>query len=123
VPTLLDVVAVVVLYGLPDPLPVLTIVAGGAAAVVFYATLGLAVSTILPGQVPVVATGVLVFAGVPMFAGLVPSVMPFLPTSILEWTVGLAMGAEVGWITPVAWLVGVAALVALGTSRMDRIEL
>lgn len=123
VPTVLTAATVVVLYGVPDPLPVIAIVLGGAAAVVFYATLGLAVSTVLPGQVPVVVAGILVFAGAPVVAGLVPAVVPFLPTSILEWAGGVAVGADVGWVTPVAWLVGVLALVVLGTRRMERIEL
>ena len=123
VPTVADAAAVTVLYGVPDPAPVLAIVVGAAAAVTFYAALGLAVSTFLPGQVPVVATGFLVFAVVPMLAGVVSAVMPFLPTSIFEWSIGLAMGADVGWVTPVAWLAWTAGLVALGTSRIQRIEL
>ena len=123
VPTALDAAAVTVLYGVPDPAPVVVIVLGAAAAVTFYAALGLAVSTFLPGQVPVVATGFLVFAVVPMLAGVVSAVMPFLPTSIFEWSIGLAMGADVGWVTPVAWLGWTAGLVALGTARIQRIEL
>ena len=123
VPTALDVAAVTVLYGVPDLAPVLAVVLGAAAAVIFYAALGLAVSTFLPGQVPVVATGFLVFAIVPMLAGLVSAVMPYLPTSIFEWSIGLAMGADVGWVTPVAWVAWTTGLVVLGTSRIQRLEL
>ena len=48
---------------------------------------------------------------------------PYLPTSILDWTVGLAAGQDVGVITPIAWAIGTVAIIAFAIRRMERIEL
>ena len=123
-PLLVTVVAVVVMYGVPDPGAVAVVALGGVAAVVFYAALGLAAGTILPGQPAIVAVGLAAFALVPALLGLIPlPLAPYLPTSIVAWSIGAAMGADVGWVTPVAWAVGTAILAGFGVRRMDRIEL
>ena len=36
---------------------------------------------------------------------------------------GLATGADVGLVTPIAWAVSILALVAFATWRMDKLEL
>ena len=78
----------------------------------------------MPGQPAIVAIGLGAFALVPALLGLIPfDLAPYLPMSIFGWSVGFAMGAEVGWVTPVAWAIGTAAVVGLGIRRINRIEL
>jgi hypothetical protein len=61
---------------------------------------------------------------VPTLAGLLPfDVSPYLPTSILDWTVGFAVGQDVGFITPIAWAIATVALIAFSIRQMERIEL
>ena len=123
-PLVLTVAAVVAMYGMPDPGAVTVIGLGGIAAVVFYAALGLAAGTVLPGQPAIVAVGLAAFALVPALLGLIPlPLAEFLPTSIVGWSIGAAMGAPVPWMTPVAWAVGTALVVGFGIRRMNRIEL
>ena len=123
-PLALTVAAVVAMYGVPDLAGVGIMALGGVAAVVFYAALGLAAGTVLPGQPAIVAVGLAAFALVPAVLGLIPlPLAQFLPTSIVGWSVGAAMGAEVPWVTPVAWAVGTAIVVGFGVRRMNRIEL
>lgn len=117
-------VVVVVLYGAPP----FALVAGGllgmAGTMAFFAALGLAAGTVMPGQAAVAATGFGVFALVPALSGLIPvPVGPFLPTSILSWSLELAAGMEPGLVTPFAWIGWTAILVAYATRRMDRLEL
>jgi hypothetical protein len=50
------------------------------------------------------------------------NILPFLPTSILSWAVELAGGADVGWATPIAWVVGTTALAVFAVRRMERLE-
>ena len=123
-PVALTVLAASVLYGIPEPGPVVVVTGGAIAEVAFYAALGLAAGTVLPGQPAIVATGFAVFALAPVVVGLVPlPVGPFLPTSILAWSVGAATGADVGWVTPIAWAAGTGGIVALAVRRMGRLEL
>ena len=78
----------------------------------------------VPGQPAIIAVGLGVLFLVPIVAGLLPvDVTPYLPTSILDWTVGLAAGGDVGVVTPIAWAVWTVAIVALAIRRMERIEL
>jgi ABC-2 type transport system permease protein len=123
VPIAATVATIVVLYGAPDPFAVAAITAGAVALVVFYAALGLAIATVLPGVVPVVAVSFAVFALWPLVGGIVPSIAPAMPMAIFEWFVGIASGAPVGFVTPVAWAIGTALLVIGATRRMRSIEL
>ena len=85
---------------------------------------GLAAGVVLPGQPAVVAVGFMAYALVPALLGLFPvDLAPFLPTSILAWTAGLAGGQAVGWVTPVAWAVGTGLLVVVAIRQMRRAEL
>lgn len=115
---------VVVLYGAPP----IELVAGGLLGiigmVVFFAALGLAAGTVMPGQAAIAATGFGVFAVVPALTGLIPvSVAPFLPTSILSWSLEAAAGMDAGWMTPIAWAAWTSLLVAFAMRRMSRLEL
>jgi ABC-type transport system involved in multi-copper enzyme maturation permease subunit len=115
---------VVVLYGPPPVELVGAILFGIVASVVFFAALGLAAGTVMPGQAAIAATGFGVFAVVPALVGLLPlPLAPFLPTSILSWSLATASGVDAGWVTPVAWAVWTALLVAFGLQRMHRLEL
>jgi len=44
-------------------------------------------------------------------------------SSILDWTVGFAVGQDVGFITPIAWAIATVALIAFSIRQMERIEL
>ena len=104
--------------------PLVIIAAGMVAAVAFYAAVGLAAGSVLPGVPAVLAVSLGTLFLVPTIAGLLPiNVMPYLPTSILDWTFGFAGGQDVGWITPIAWAVGTVALIAFAIRQMERIEL
>ena len=123
-PIMVTLAVVSVLYGLPAIVPVLVVTVGATATAIFYAAFGLAAGTILPGQPAVVAAGFAIFALAPIVGGLFPlPIAPFLPTAILEWSMGVASGADVGWVTPIAFVVWTAAIVGLAVRQMRRIEL
>jgi ABC-type transport system involved in multi-copper enzyme maturation permease subunit len=124
VPLVLTVAAVTVMYGAPDPVAVVVLAIGMTATVAFYAALGLAAGTVLPGQPAIAAVGFMVFALVPILVSLIPlPVGPFLPTSILQWSMATAAGQSVGLVTPLAWAIGTALVVAFALRRMSRMEL
>jgi ABC-2 type transport system permease protein len=124
IPMAISTALAVVLYGAPPAGLVLGLVAGMVAVVAFYAAVGLAASTVMPGQAAITATGIVVLALVPLFASLLPfDVSPFLPTSMLTWFAGLATGMPIALATPVAWLAVTGALVAASLRRMSRMEL
>ena len=115
---------VVALYGVPDPAAVAGLAVGMLAVVAFFAAVGLALGTILPGSASVTAAGFGVFALAPVLSGILPfDVAPYLPTSILTWAAGLATGMPVPAVTPVAFGAAMVAVVALGLGRIDRLEL
>jgi ABC-2 type transport system permease protein len=123
VPLAATVAVVVPLYGAPEVMPVVAVAVGMVAVVAFYATTGLVLGTMLPSTAAVAGAGFGVFA-VPVLVDLVPlPLAQFLPQSILGWTVGLVSGAEVGFVTPIAYVVVTAVLVAYGIRRIERIEL
>jgi ABC-2 type transport system permease protein len=124
VPLVATGAVVVALYGVPPVALVVGLAIGMAAMIAFLAALGLAAGTVMPGQAAITAVGFGVFALVPTVASLLPfDAAPFLPTSILTWAAGLATGAPVGLVTPVAWLVVTGGLAAFGLRRMSRMEL
>jgi hypothetical protein len=123
VPLAVVTAIVTLLYGAPDVPVVLAAGLGTLATIGFFAAAVLALATVIPSQAGVAGAAV----GITLLPSLV-SVIPLpltqlLPESILPWSIGLATGADVGVVTPVAWLVGTAALVAYGMRRTERIEL
>jgi ABC-2 type transport system permease protein len=123
VPYLATVAVVIPTYGMPDLLATVALAGGMIAVVVFFAAASLMFSTMLPSQVAVAAAGLGLFA-LPVFVGLVPlPLTQFLPHSMLTWPLGLVMGAPVGFITPVAYVVVTAAVVLYGMRRLERLEL
>jgi ABC-type transport system involved in multi-copper enzyme maturation permease subunit len=124
VPLVAVTVLASVLYGAPAVGPVVVFGLGIAAAVTLYVAVTLAAATIVWNQAAVAAIGFAVLVVPVILGGLVPvDIEPYLPTSILGWAMAFGMGADVGFVTPVAWALGVAGLVAFGVWRMARIEL
>jgi ABC-2 type transport system permease protein len=123
VPLAVTAALVAALYGMPDVALVVALGIGMVATVVFYAAVVLAIGTVLPSQAAVagVAIGI---TFLPNIVGLIPlPLTQLLPDSILPWAGRLASGTDVGFVTPLAWLVGTAAVVAYGMRRTERIEL
>lgn len=124
VPVAATVGAVAVLYGMPSPVTVAGLVVGMIAVVGFFVAVGLAAGTILPGQPGVIAAGFGVFGVVPILTAILPfDVTPLLPTSMLTWVPTLLAGEPVSIVTPVAYAVTTAAVVAFSLNRMARLEL
>ena len=123
-PLVASVGVAIVLYGVPSVVPVAVIAVGMAAAVAFYVAVILAASTVVSSQSAVAAIGFAVLVVPPILGALVPfDIAPFLPTSIISWSLGVAMGADVGLITPAIWAIAVVALVLVSIQRMDGLEL
>jgi ABC-type transport system involved in multi-copper enzyme maturation permease subunit len=124
VPVASTVVVVIALYGVPDPVAVAGIAVGMVAVIALYVAVALAASTVVRGQAAVAVIGFGLVVLPPIIAAIAPfDVAPFLPTAILAWTAGLATGAPVGIVAPIAWLVVVAVLVAFAVRRLERTEL
>jgi ABC-2 type transport system permease protein len=123
IPLGITVALVIPMYGTPDTLAIIAVGIGMIAAVTFYAVVGLVLGTILPSTAAVAGVGFAVFA-LPIFVGLIPlPLTQFLPHSILDWFVGAVSGAEVGFVTPIAFVVITGALAVYGMRRMERVEL
>jgi ABC-type transport system involved in multi-copper enzyme maturation permease subunit len=124
VPLAATVGVVAALYGVPDPVAVAGLAAGMVAMVAFFTAVGIAAGTVLPGVAAVAGAGIITFAVVPSLGGLLPAeIGALLPTSILPWLAGAATGAPVPVTTPIAFVAVLAAVIAFGTWRMDRLEL
>ena len=83
----------------------------------------LAASTVISNQAAVAAIGFAVFFLPQILVSLLPvDISPFLPTSIMAWAIGLVVGADVGFVTPIAWAVSVVALAGFASWRMERME-
>lgn len=123
-PLAITVAVVVVLYGAPAVVPVVAMGIGMVAAISLFVAIVLAASAFVANQAAVAAIGFGAFFLPSIVVALVPiDIQPFLPTSILPWFVGLATGAPVGFVTPIAWLVSVTGLAVIAGRRMDRVEL
>jgi ABC-2 type transport system permease protein len=124
IPFFITIAVVVVLYGSVAFAPLAVITVGMILAVMFYAAVGLAAGSVLPGVPAILAVSLGILFLVPTLAGLLPfDVSPYLPTSNLDWTVGFEVGQDVGFITPIAWAIATVALIAFSIRQMERIEL
>jgi ABC-2 type transport system permease protein len=124
VPMLATLALVVVLYGVPAVVPVALVTAGMIALVAVFVAISLAASTVVTGQAAVAAVAFGAFFLPAVLGAVVPvDIAPFLPTSILGWAAGFAMGAPVGVVTPVAWAIWTVAIVAIAVWRLERAEL
>jgi ABC-2 type transport system permease protein len=112
-----------VLYGMPAVGSIVAVAGGVAAAIVLFTAVTLAASTLVWNQAAVAAIGFVAFLVPGVVAGILPvDVEPLLPSSILGWSVAVATGADAGIVTPIAWAIGVAALVGFAAWRMERLE-
>jgi ABC-type transport system involved in multi-copper enzyme maturation permease subunit len=124
VPMALTVAVATVLYGVPPIGAIVLTTVGMSAAIAFLVAVALAASTLVKSQPGVAGIAFAVMFVPNLLAGIVPfDIAPYLPTSILTWTVGLATGADVGFVTPIAWAVGLAIVTFAATRRMDALEL
>src|SRR6185312_16001696 len=121
VPLLLTAAVVTVLYGLPS-LVAVALAAVGIAAL--FVAVALAASTLVASQPAVAGITFGAFFLPTILAAIVPfQIAPFLPTSILSWTMGLSAGADVGIVTPIAWLIGIVTLGVFSARQMGKLEL
>ena len=122
VPIAATVGLVLALYGPVPVLPVVAITIGVGLAIVLYVGVALAAATIVSSQAAVAAIAI-GFMFLPQFLGLFLPNPEFLPQSILQWSILVGVGEPAGFITPVAWALTVAGLVALSVRRMEAMEL
>jgi ABC-2 type transport system permease protein len=114
---------VAVLYGSAGVGAFVASAIGMGASIAFMIAVVLAVSVVISNQAAVAAIGFAVLFLPQLLAGFLPiNIEPFLATSILGWAIGLAVGMDVGIVTPIAFAITVVALVAFASWRMDRIE-
>lgn len=124
IPMAVTTAIVTALYGVPDPGVVILVTAGMAALAALFTVVGLAAATVVTNQAAVAAIGFGMFFVPTLLVAVVPfDIEPFLPTSILGWSIGFAMGAPVGIVTPIAWALAVLALAAVGVRRLEVTEL
>ena len=123
VPLAATVALAVPMYGEPPIVPVVAAGVGMMATVAFYAVLGIALGTILPSTSAVAGVAFAIFA-LPLFVGLVPlPLTQFMPHEILGWIMGVTVGQDVGFVTPIAYVVVTGAVAAYGMRRLERLEL
>ena len=122
VPVIVTAAIVTALYGPLDPVIVASTIVGLSASVVLFTAIGLATGAYARSQAVVVAVGLGAMFVPTLVAGLYAPLNDLLPTSVLGWSIGLGSGQAVPWITPFAWLAGVALIAAAGIRRMRTME-
>ena len=124
VPLAVSGVAVTVLYGAPPVGAAIVFALGIGAVVALFVAIALVASSFVASQPAVAGIAFAAFAVPSMVNGLLPiDIAPFEPTSILGWAMGLAGGAPITFVTPIAWAVGLAVLAILGSRRLAVAEL
>jgi ABC-type transport system involved in multi-copper enzyme maturation permease subunit len=124
VPLAVSAVAVTVLYGVPPIGAIVLFALGIGAVIALFVAVALVASVFVTSQPAVAGIAFAAFAVPSMVNGLIPfDIAPFEPSSVLGWTMGLAGGAPVTIVTPIAWLVGMVALAVAGTKRIAAAEL
>jgi ABC-2 type transport system permease protein len=124
IPLAVSAVVVAVLYGAAPIGATIAFALGIGAVVTLFVAIALVASTFVTSQPAVAGIAFAAFALPSMLNGLIPvDIAPFEPTSILAWTMGAIGGAPVGVVTPIAWIVGMAALGVVGTRRLAAAEL
>jgi ABC-type transport system involved in multi-copper enzyme maturation permease subunit len=106
--------------------PDLGVLAGLTVALVampaFFIALSLALGTRISSG-PAVAGISLVVAYLPMILGVISADLAVaMPSSIGSWAVGLAAGADAGWLTPAGWLLGMVVLALAARLAFARSE-
>ena len=124
IPMAITTTVVAALYGVPAIGPVLIVTSGMIVMSALFVVVGLAVSTVVSNQAAVAAIGFAAFFVPTLLLAVVPvDIEPFLPTSILGWSAGLAMGAPVPVVTPIVWAVSIVVLGGIAIRRLERVEL
>ena len=124
VPLIATFALVTFLYGTAGLGAVVILGIGVVASIALMIAVVLAASAFVPNQPAVAAIGFATFALPPVIAGLSPvNIEPYLPTSILGWTAGLATGADVGIVTPLAWVISLVVLAGIAVRGMEAMEL
>ncbi|HEX2754120.1 MAG TPA: ABC transporter permease subunit [Candidatus Limnocylindrales bacterium] len=124
VPLGLTVATVTVLYGAPPVGAVFAAGFGIGAAISLFVAVALAASTFSASQPAVAGITFAAFLLPTIVAAVIPfDIAPYLPTSILSWAMGVGTGAAVGFVTPIAWVLGLAAIGLVGARRMAALEL
>ncbi|MFL5680205.1 MAG: ABC transporter permease subunit [Chloroflexota bacterium] len=123
IPMVVTFVTVVVLYGAPPIMGVVLLTLGMGAAIALYVAVTLTASTFVASQPAVAAVAFAVFIAPTIILAILPGLEPYLPTSIETWFAGLGFGEAVGFITPIIWLVGLAALAFISSRRIAQLEL
>jgi ABC-type transport system involved in multi-copper enzyme maturation permease subunit len=111
------------LYGLPDLAAVAVLSVALVTVPAFYVAVALTAATFVPSQAAVGAIGLAVFAAPLVVGGIVPALVPFFPGSIFDWVIAVSTGGPASIVTPVAWLVGLAVLFAVGRRRLSAMDL
>ena len=124
IPLALTAVVVTLLYGLPSLAAVALAAVGIGAVIALFVAVALAASTLVASQPAVAGITFGAFVLPTILTAIVPlNIAPFLPTSILSWAMGLGAGADVGFVTPIAWVVGMVALGVFSARQMGKLEL
>lgn len=122
IPVIVSFVAAWGLYGMPDARAAVILAIGLGAVTSLYAAVTLTASTFVPNQAAVAAIGLAVMFVPDLLTGVLPTLRSVFPTSMLPWTLGLAMGQDVPWETPLAWAIGIAVLAFISVRRLEATE-
>lgn len=122
VPLAATVALITVLYGALPIMPIVIMAIGIGLAIALYIAVALAASTVVSSQAAVAAIAIGVMF-LPQILGLLVPSAEYLPTSILEWSMRLGLGEPVSIVTPISYVISVAALVAFSLRQMERMEL
>ena len=124
IPLGVTAVVVTILYGAP---PLGAVVAAGfgiGAAIALFVAVALAASALVASQPAVAGITFAAFLLPTIVTAIIPfDIAPYLPTSMPAWLMALGTGAPVGVVTPIAWVLGLAALGVFGARRMADLEL
>jgi ABC-type transport system involved in multi-copper enzyme maturation permease subunit len=116
-PLVVTVGLVAVLYGAPPLGAAVALAITLGAATMLYAAIAIAAATVVPSQAGVAGIGLAVFFVPSLVIGIVPAIAPVLPTSIVAWGLATAAGGPITFVTPVAWLVAVVAVLWFARAR------
>jgi ABC-type transport system involved in multi-copper enzyme maturation permease subunit len=122
VPLAATIVLVILLYGPVQAAPIAIVAVGIGMSIALFGAIVLAASTIVTSQAAVAAIG-LAAVFLPQVLGAIVPIGPYLPTSILEWTLVLASGQSAEVATPIVWAATVVFLVAFAARRMEHMDL
>jgi hypothetical protein len=107
---------------MPDLGAVAVLGAGLLAGVALFVGISLTAALIVPSQAGVAAIGLAAFFVPSIVARIVSALGPVMPTAIVGWVIAVALGGPAPMVTPIALLVGLAALFAIAKVRFEAME-